>query len=435
MESTKVVKNSIWLIGCRIVQAVLGFIVSMLTARYLGPSNYGLISYAASLVAFAAPIMKVGLDSIYVQELVNKPNEEGEILGTGLCMNIFSAVICMAGVVSFSLISDSGEIDTIIICALYSLTLLAQASEMIMYWFHAKLLSKYVSIVSMIAYLIVSAYKIVLLATESEVYWYAISYAIDYLLIGVILYVTYFKLTHQKLKVSFETLKRLFSKGKYYILSGLMVVIYGQTDRIMLKLFIDETAVGYYSAGVTCVSAASFVFSAIITSMQPIIYEGKKQSEEVFEKRVRQLYSIIVYMAVIESILLSILSEWIVRILYGSAYDPTIDVLRIIAWYTAFSYYGAAKDVWLLAENKQKYLVWINGTGAILNIILNCIFIPAWGINGAALASLLTQIFTNLVISFIIKDLRHNNLLLLQSLNPKYLVSSLKKLKKAIIKK
>ena len=434
MDNKKIIKNSVWIIGCRVVQALLGFIVSMLTARFLGPSKFGLINYAASLVAFVTPIMKLGLDAIIVQEFVHNPKDSGKILGTGLRMNIVSALLCMVGVVSFSFIADAGDVDTLIICALYSLTLLAQAIEMIMYWFHAKLLSRYVSVVSLIAYTIVSAYKIFLLATEQSVYWFSISYAIDYLIIGIILRVLYHRLSEQKLEYSPEIMKRLFSKGKYYVISGLMTVIYAQTDRIMLKMMVDESAVGYYSAGVTCASVATFVFTAIITSMQPAIYEGKKNSHELFETRIKQLYSIIVYMAIIESVFLSVFSSIIVRILYGSQYEPTIGVLRIIAWYTAFSYYGGAKDIWILAENKQKYLVWLNGGGALANILLNSVLIPVWGINGAAFASLITQIITNIFMGFIIKELRRNNILLLQALHPKFILPFFRQIKSMLIK-
>ena len=227
-------------------------------------------------------------------------------------------------------------------------------------------------------------------------------------------------------------MRRLWSKGKYYVVSGLMTVVYAQTDRIMLKMMIDETAVGYYSAGVTCASVATFVFSAFITSMQPVIFEGQKQSTEVFETRVKQLYSIIIYMDVAESVFLCVFSKPLVNIMYGEQYAPTVTVLRIICWYTAFSYYGAAKDVWILAESKQKYLVWLNCAGAVTNAVLNFLLIPTWGINGAAFASLVTQVFTNVIMGIIIKELSRTNFLLMQSLNPKYLIFCIRKLKQVL---
>ena len=58
-----------------------------------------------------------------------------------------------------------------------------------------------------------------------------------------------------------------------------------------------------------------------------------------------------------------------------------------------FSYLGSVRNVWMLAENKQKYLWIINLSGALGNVILNLILIPIMGVNGAAVASLCTQIF------------------------------------------
>jgi Na+-driven multidrug efflux pump len=94
-------------------------------------------------------------------------------------------------------------------------------------------------------------------------------------------------------------------------------------------------------------------------------------------------------------------------------------------WYTTFAYLGAVRDVWILAQWKQKYLLIINIIGASANVVLNLLLISVMGINGAALASLLTQIFTNVVMGFIIKPIRRNNLLIFRGLNPKYILNML----------
>ena len=183
---------------------------------------------------------------------------------------------------------------------------------------------------------------------------------------------------------------------------------------------INNEAVGYYSAAITCAGMTSFIFAAIIDSMRPIIFEGKNRGDDVYKKRVKELYSLVVYGALVQSILITIFSSLIIRIIYGPAYSSAIVCLRIVVWYTTFSYYGGAKDIWILAEEKQKYLVWLNMCGALANVGLNFILIPLLGISGAAIASLITQFFTNIAMGFIIPDLRPNNILLLESLHPKY---------------
>ena len=97
----RMIKNASWIIVCRIVQAVLALIISMITARYLGPSNYGLLNYAMSVVAFALPLMKLGLTSIIVQEFIKYPEREGETLGTSIVLSLFSGFLCIAGVNAF----------------------------------------------------------------------------------------------------------------------------------------------------------------------------------------------------------------------------------------------------------------------------------------------------------------------------------------------
>ena len=187
--ANRVLKNASWIVGCKIVQSIITFLIGMLTARYLGPSNYGLISYAASVVAFALPIMQLGFNSTLVQEFIEKPDKEGKILGTCLALNILAAIASIIGVTSFAYIANPDEKETVIVCFLYSLTLLFQAIEMTQYWFQAKLLSKYPSIISLAAYTIVALYKVYILATQKGIRWFAVSHVIEAIVIAILLIV------------------------------------------------------------------------------------------------------------------------------------------------------------------------------------------------------------------------------------------------------
>lgn len=422
----KIIKNASWIIVCRIIQSVLGLIISMFTARYLGPSNFGLINYATSMVAFVTPIMHLGIRSVLVQELVKQPEKEGELLGTSIILNVSSACLCIVGVLSFVFIVNVNERDTLIVCTLYSVILIVQAFEVFQYWFQTKLLSKYTSVVSLCAYFIVSLYKVFLLITGKNVYWFAISNSIDFLIIAISLAILYKKLGGQKLSVNKKTAIHLLNYGKYYIISDLMINIFAQTDRVMLKSMIGNEATGFYSAAITCAALTQFVFGAILDSARPVIFESKQVSREKFENNMMKLYGVIIYLSLLQSIFISVFATFIVKIIYGTAYLPAADALRIVVWYTTFSYLGSARNIWILAENKQRYLGIINFLGATANIIMNLMFIPKWGIVGAAVASLITQIFTNIITGFIFAPIRRTNVLMLQSLNPKGILALIK---------
>lgn len=151
MTQNKVLKNASWIIACRIAQSLISLVIGMITARYLGPSNYGVISYVASVVAFALPIMQLGLNQTLVKEFVQNSEQEGKVLGTALIINVLSSFLSMAGSVAFVAFVNAGERETLLVCILYSLTLLFQATEMTQYWFQSKLLSKYPSMASLCA--------------------------------------------------------------------------------------------------------------------------------------------------------------------------------------------------------------------------------------------------------------------------------------------
>lgn len=422
MRINPIIKNATWIIVCRVIQSILSVVIGSLTARYLGPSNYGLINYASSVVAFVVPIMQLGFRSTLVQAFVNKPNDAGETLGTALLMNVISACLSILGVLAFVSIANKGEKETIIVCGLYSLNLLFQALEMSQYWFQSKLLSKYTAIVSVVAYVIVSVYKVYLLVFEKSIYWFAISQALDYMIISISLLVIYKKIGKQKLTVSLKTAGELIHVSKYYIVSGMMVTVFGYIGNIFLKLLIDESAVGFYTAAVTCSTMSGFIFAAIIDSVRPSILASKNSDEKVYEKKIIQLYTVIISLTVLQSVFITIFSPVIIKILFGDAYMRTSLPLRIYTWQTIFAQIGTIRNIWILAEGKQKYLWMINLSGALLSIISNIIMIPLFGIEGAAISAVATQVFTNVIMSFLIKPIRENNRLLLRSLNFKHIL-------------
>ena len=431
MIKNKIVANASWIIGCRIIQAVLNLVVGMISARYLGPSGYGLINYAASLVAFGLPIAQLGINHVIVQEFVNEPEKEGEILGTSLVLGSVSAVTCVLAIMVFVGFVNAGEQTTIIVCLLYSISLIFQTMELIRYWYQAKLIAKYTSVVSLVAYVAISVYKILLLATGSNIYWFAVANTLDCIIIVILLLIIYYRLGGKLFSFSKSRAAKLVSVGKYYIISSLMVTVFAQTDKIMLKLMLNEVETGYYSAAVTLTMITAFVFNAIIDSTRLTIFKRLGLSTEAFENGIVQLYSIIIYLSLAQSICMTLLANPLIEFIYGNDFLPAASALKIATWYSTFAYVGSIRDIWLLAMKQQKVLWKINLSGAIINVMLNYLLIPVMGINGAALASLCTQFFTNFLITYLIRSIRRNNTLLIYSLNPKCimtLISSIRKI-------
>jgi len=426
MRRNKIFVNASWIIGCKIMQSGLALLINALTARYFGPSNFGLINYAASLVAFVTPLMTLGTSNILVNEIIRHPEEEGTVLGTAVVMTFCSSILCIAGLGTLVWAIDPEDTTTVLVVLLYSLLLMAQSVEQIQYWFHAQYLSKIVSLASFFAYVAIAIYKIVLLIHGKSIYWFAVSNSMDHLLIAVILFAVYQYRDGKPLKFSIQTAKELWDTGKHYIIPGLMGLVLAQSDRVMIRFLCGDTETGFYSAALSVAGLSGFVFSAIITSFTPSILESRQRSAVQFESNMVKLYGLITYLALIQGLVLTVSAKFIIRILYGQEYLPAAPILQAVIWYTIFSYIGGVRSVWILAENKQNYLWIISFCGMLLNIVLNFVWIPVFQGVGAAVATTITQVFTNVILVFFVKPLRVNIHYLVRGLNIRNLIGQKK---------
>ena len=412
----KEVKNAGWIISGKVVQMLLSLFVGVLSTRFLGPENFGLISYAGAFVNFFMAFCTLGINSVIIKDFIDKPEEQGLALGTSILLRIVSSFMSAVMIIVIVSFLDYGETATIIVVALSSVSLVFHAFDTINYWFQKQYKSKITAISTFVAYVITAAYRIVLLIFNKNVFWFAFANSVDYIVHALLMLSAYKKYNGPRISFSLLKAKQLLGKSYHYILSGMIVAIYGQMDKLMLKQVIGETEVGHYSVGTTLCATWTFVLVAIIDSIYPTILTLHAKNREQYERKNRQLYSIVFYLSVFVSTVMCVFGDFIVYIMYGAEFAPAAMPVKIVTWYTAFSYLGVARNAWIVCENKQKYLKYMYGGAAVANIVLNLIFIPIWGASGAALATLLTQIFTSIIFPYCVKELRPNAKLMLQAI-------------------
>ena len=412
----KEVGNAGWLIGGKVFQMLISLVVGVITARYLGPSNYGLIGYGTAYVTFFSAFCTLGLNSVIIKDFVDHKDEQGEAIGSAIVMRLVSSVLSSLMIIGFVSIIDRNEPTTIAVVALCSVGTIFHVFETFNFWFQSQYKSKVTSIATLTAYIITSVYKIILLMIGKDVRWFAFSTSVDYIVVAVFLYVAYRKFHGKKLKFSIKKSKSLLKISYNYILSTMMVAIYGQTDKLLLKQLCDDSSVGYFTTATTVCAMWVFVLQAIIDSVYPTILNLKGKDQLQYERKNRQLYAIVFYVSCLVSVGFLVLGDFVIKILYGEAYMPAAGILKVVSWYTAFSYLGVARNAWIVSEGKQKYLKYIYGAAAILNVVMNLILIPVMGTIGAATATLITQILTSIVLPIMFKELRPNTKLMLEAI-------------------
>lgn len=420
----KLAQNAGWLIGAKVYQLIINLVVSMLMARYLGPSNFGLVNYAASFTTLFTAICTLGIDSILVNELLNN-RSNGKLLGSAIGLRLCSSAMSVATIIGLAWVLNPNEPETVWVVALYSVSLVFQCFDTINSWFQARLLSKVTATVSAAGYTITALYKAFLLITQKDVAWFAAAHAVEYAFVAILLLAAYRRNREkdQPLRFSGKLGVDLLSKSYHFIISGMMIALYGQMDRLMLKGMIDEAvmgysgeaAVGYYSCASSISSLWSFILVAIIDASKPVILAKYSENKQAFETGLIRLYGVIIYLSALAAIGQSLLSKPLVELLYGAEFLPAQGTLCILTCGTAFAYLGVARSIWLVPQGKQKYAKYIAACGATGNLVLNLLLIPKLGFVGAAIATVATQIFNNFVLGFLMPPIRENNKLILKA--------------------
>ena len=401
----KYLKNTSWLFGEKILRIVVGLFVGIWVARYLGPEQFGLFSYAQSFVGLFTAIATLGLDGIVVRELVKDESRRDELIGTAFWLKILGALgvlIVLAIAVNFTS-NDSYTNSLVFIIA--SATIFQSFNVVDMY-FQSKVLSKYIVYANVISLFISSIVKITLILNEAPLIAFAWVILFDSFILAsgfIYFYLKNRRHNEQPNRYSvFDTESSFawkFNKSTAFsllkdswplILSGIVISIYMKIDQVMIKEMMNAEAVGQYAAAVRLSEAWYFIPMVIASSLFPAIINAKKQSEELYYARLQKLYSLMVWLAIAIALPMTFLSDWVVHFLYGEQYNQAGSVLMIHIWAGVFVFLGVASGKWLLSENLQIFSTVNTSIGAIVNIWLNYILIPKIGVSGAAWATLIS---------------------------------------------
>lgn len=389
--------NTNWLLFQEIYYMLLSLVVGSLSARYLGPSNYGLIGYGTSLVNLFTAISQMGQNSILMNELVRHPEDKGRIMGTSICLRLSASLISFLSVLILVAVIEPGNYTLWVITALQAFAIICKAYELLNEWFLSELKSKYYVIANICGQTVMSVWRIVLLMVGASVLWFGASSSIQTLVCGGIVVCIFFKSKNFKLGFSAEIAKDLFQKGKHYVLAGLAIALYTQMDRVMIGHMRGSTEAGYYTAAMTIAMLWEFIPQALISSSRVLILEKKKQDEAEYQRRLQLLLFAISILGIGVGIAVQIFGRLATYILYGEEYMAAVPALQLLIWSTTFAVLGVARNVWSVAEDKNQYTKNYTICGGIFNLIFNALTIPIWGIYGAAVSTLGAQIVVALV--------------------------------------
>lgn len=392
MSYKLIAKNSIWLVGGRVAALLVSFFSIAMVARVYGAEQFGLLNLAISIVAMCAPVMQLGLNSIVTRDLVRADEKAvGEVLGTVMGIRAISTAFCL--VLALSLVwFDSWSNKTLAIyISLMLLGELLKVGFVYSHWFEAKSKGKVIALCTALVSLIIAVVRLVCVWLELDFSQVVATYVLEGLLFGALFYALFNleKGDRVRYKFSLGLLKYYVGRSLPLIASSLTAVIYMKIDQIMIAYYLSVYDVGVYAAASKISEVWYFVPLMIATAAFPVILHAKQESNAQYERYLQEMYSYLAMIGYAAVVGATFLGPIFIRYVYGEEYLASADVLTLHIWGGLFMSMRALASKWILAEDVLIFSLVTQGAGAIINVVLNLLFIPKWGIAGAAASTVI----------------------------------------------
>ncbi|MEG4075681.1 flippase [Microcoleus sp. Pol14C2] len=404
----QVLSNIAWLFTDQILQMGLGLVVGLWVARYLGPTQFGLLNYAIAFVSLFSSVATMGLGTLVVRNIARDPECKNETLGTAFGLQFTGGCITLMLTVTVIALLKPNDTLTRWLVGIIAAGTIFNAFEAINFWFQSQIQSKYTVLAKNSVCFLVAAVRIGLVTIKAPLLAFAWVRLAEVALVGMA-YVYFYKLTGNKIKdwqFSWDRCKELLSESWPIILSGLAIYLYSKTDQIMLGAMNKNAELGYYAAAVKISEICDFLPMILSSSIFPKLANLRKTNYEEYLNKFQIYSDIMIFLWLGVAIPISLLSPWIVHLLYGENYAKSAAVLSLYVWAQFGSNFGVARSTYLNIEAQLRYGLYLTVVGSIFNVALNFLLIPKYGAFGATMATLITYFYVIILVNFLIKELR-----------------------------
>ena len=386
----KILSNTIFLLFERVFGLLLNLIVSIYVARYLAPEKYGILNYALSLVILIIPLSKIAYDTIIVRELVNQKSSQNIIMGSAFVLRTLGGFLCwfIILIINILWISKDPEYYTLLIMSLMALS---QGFYVIDFYFQSQISSRFRVYSKSIAVLGAAIWSFSMIFLEAELIYFAIAYLIQEVMLVLGLIFFFQRQTGLLLRWQFDKqiARQQFNSSLPLIFSLVVIGINLKIDQVLIDIFLNHESVGKYAAAARISEAWYFVPAALLSSYFPeIVKQIKNQS--LVKQKIINLCAFLFYVALGVALFISLTADFLVSLIFGEAYIAGASVLKIHIWAGVFIFIGIPISKVLIAKKLEIYHVYGKSLAALLNIMLNIIFIPVYGIQGAAWSTLIS---------------------------------------------
>lgn len=382
-------KSIFWLIFEKLFRIVTSVFVSIWVARYLGPSEFGMLQFLLSIALFTATIATLGLDNLIIKNLVNQKGKEDTVLGTAFFLKFIAGFVTAANAI-LVLFLMGYEHETLILATIIVSGVIFQSFNVLEFFFHTIAAAKYIALAHSIAIVFVSLTKVTMIASGASLDAFVIISAIELSLFVVGLCFFYaFKFKKSVFKWRFDLIiaGSLIQEGTPLLLANIGFALFTTLNPILVNYFLGEAATGVYSSAYRLQSLGLFLPGVIINTLLPRVISAFQT--DAYTGIINKVTSLVVWLGIFLALPAFLFSEQIIQIAFGEAYAPAAQIFPLLMLSNVAVFFFSCWHNWKIVEGRSKLVLLSNVLTGFLNALICIILLPKIGLLGAGVAPLL----------------------------------------------
>lgn len=384
----RALSSSGWLVGERLISLGLSFVVSILLARYLGPNDFGALSYSLAFILLLATIPALGFGPVVVKDLVRHPHRHDETIGVVIYLKLAAAVLAflMANAIAQIVVTDA---TNRLLIFLMSFSLLFEAVVGLRLHFEALTEARPVVAIASSANILGALARVVAIALAAPLWLFAAIVSVQAALAAAGYAAIYRRSVARSVRLAFSGAhaRELLGESWPLIISGVAATVYLKVDQFMLGQMRGMSDVGIYAIAARLSEVWYVLPMAIVSSAFPRLIELRSTDARKYRRRMQESVRYLFWIGIAIALSIALISQPLITLLFGYEYQTAGTILAIHVWACPAVFMGMAIEKWLVAEGALKFIMGRQIAAAIANVCLNLVLIPRYGGIGAAVAT------------------------------------------------
>lgn len=378
------------------VLRILALITAPIFTRVFAPAEYGIISLVASVISFLSIFLIFGMDNALFVSYYQYKKQRKEVISSAFWFLLLWGLTIVAIASTFSQNLSEIIFKTPIYRNLFLLTfatayltLLINVAKTV---FRLQFRAKTFALIAGLNAILSTGLMILLVVyfKKGLIGYFTGSLAGTFVSCLVALFLIRDSLQS---RLSYPKLKEMLFFGAFVVPAALSFFVFDLSDRFFINHYWNLSELGLYSIGINIASLIVFFSYAMGQAWSPQVMKIYFSSRKIFHQFVPRFFVYYLLFFFILAAAISIFGQEILRIFATPRFYDASNVIAPLAIAMVFSSANQVTPIGLMIARKTKYFAFYTFLAAMLNIILNFVLIPKYGMVGAAWATAFSYLF------------------------------------------